>query len=229
MAEWVRREEGKGRERNDTILSQRYPSGIYISILLGRVFPFIIIHSISMSDTRTLKISKQAFRQTKSKKKQKGGYDDAPGPAMSTASIPALPPLISVSAAPPAPPAPVATLTTSPASASLTTFASPATSFAKGGGLQLAPKKEKLTLTKGKSKTRSNRKVVRIQLGNFRKSVKRAKDIVTESKEKTIEDIEEILSSAGIIKKRTGAMSEGKKETLRGIYRDYLQLRSNAL
>lgn len=218
MAEWVRREEGKGRERNDTILSQRYPSGILI--LLGRVFPFNIIHSISMSDTRTLKISKQAFRQTKSKKKQKGGYDDAPPPAMSTASVPALPPLIAVSAAPP--PAPVAP-PTSPASAS------PPTSFAKGGGLQLAPKKEKLTLTKGKSKTRSNRKVVRIQLGNFRKSVKRAKDIVTESKEKTIEDIEEILSSAGIIKKRTGAMSEGKKETLRGIYRDYLQLRSNAL
>jgi hypothetical protein len=139
-----------------------------------------------MSDTRTLKISKQAFRQTKSKKKQKGGYDDAPPPAMSTASVPALPPLIAVSAAPP--PAPVAP-PTSPASAS------PPTSFAKGGGLQLAPKKEKLTLTKGKSKTRSNRKVVRIQLGNFRKSVKRAKDIVTESKEKTIEDIEMISDS----------------------------------
>jgi len=170
-----------------------------------------------MSDTRTLKISKQAFRQTKNKKKQKGGYDDAPPPAMSTASVPALPPLIAVSAAPT--PAPAAPPSSPP------TFASPT----KGGGLQLAPKKEKLTLTKGKSKTRSNRKVVRIQLGNFRKSVKRAKDIVTESKEKTIEDIEEILSSAGIIKKRTGAMSEGKKETLRGIYRDYLQLRSNAL
>ncbi len=185
-----------------------------------------------MSDTRTLKISKQAFRQTKSKsKKQKGGYDDAPPPAMSTASVPALPPLIAVSPAPAAAaPATLAaptptTFAPAPASAAPATLAAPA----KGGGLQLAPKKEKLTLTKGKSKTRSNRKVVRIQLGNFRKSVKRAKDIVAESKEKTIEEIEEILCSAGIIKKRTGAMSDGRKETLRGIYRDYLQLRSNAL
>jgi len=191
-----------------------------------------------MSDTRTLKISKQAFRQTKSKKKQKGGYDDAPPPAMSTASVPALPPLIAVSPAPAAAPATTfaptpttfapAPASAAPAPATLAAPA-PATTFAKGGGLQLAPKKEKLTLTKGKSKTRSNRKVVRIQLGNFRKSVKRAKDIVTESKEKTIEEIEEILCSAGIIKKRTGAMSDGRKETLRGIYRDYLQLRSNAL
>ena len=190
-----------------------------------------------MSDTRTLKISKQAFRQTKSKKKQRGGYDDAPPPAMSTASVPPLPQLIAVSPAAAAAPAAAAPTPTtfsvapgaSPAPASAAP--APATTFApaKGGGLQLAPKKEKLTLTKGKSKTRSNRKVVRIQLGNFRKSVKRAKDIVAESKEKTIEEIEEILCSAGIIKKRTGAMSDGRKETLRGIYRDYLQLRSNAL
>ena len=66
---------------------------------------------------------------------------------------------------------------------------------------------------------------------NLRKSIRRAKDIVTESKEKPIEEIEEILSSANIIKKRTtdAPMSEGKQKTIRGIYRDYLQLRLNAL
>ena len=59
--------------------------------------------------------------------------------------------------------------------------------------------------------------------------MKRAKDIVTESADKPIGEIEEILVTAGIIRKREGPMSEGKQKTLRGIYRDYLQLRLNAL
>jgi hypothetical protein len=59
--------------------------------------------------------------------------------------------------------------------------------------------------------------------------MKRAKDIVKDSKEKSIAEIEGILSTAGIIRQRGGVMSEGRQKTLRGIYRDYLQLRSNAL
>jgi len=172
-----------------------------------------------MTEFRTLKITKQAFKDTKTRKRQKGGYDAAPPPVLAVAAAAPPPNLIAVTATP-------ANATLTSATPANTTPASAAT-LAKGGGLQLAPKKEKLTLAKSKAK-RSTRKVVRIQMGNFRKSVKRAKDIVKESKEKTIEEIEEILVGAGIIKKR-GSMSEGKKETLRGIYRDYLQLRSNAL
>ena len=100
----------------------------------------------------------------------------------------------------------------------------------KGGirKLHLAPKKEKLALVKP-AKRSQTRKVVRIQMGHLRKSMKRAKDIVAESSDKPIKEIEEILVKAGIIRKREGVMSEGKQKTLRGIYRDYLQLRMNAL
>ena len=59
--------------------------------------------------------------------------------------------------------------------------------------------------------------------------MKRARDITTDSKEKKIDEIEDILVKAGILRKREGAMSEGKQKTIRGIYRDYLQVRSNAL
>jgi hypothetical protein len=165
-----------------------------------------------MTETRVLKISKDAFKDKTRKRKipQKGGYDNAPEPQMPTPSLTPSPPIIQVNT-------PSATAT-------------PATTPAAGGGrkLHLAPKKEKLALVKNRSQTR---KVVRIQMQNLRKSIRRAKDIVTESKEKPIEEIEEILSSANIIKKRTtdAPMSEGKQKTIRGIYRDYLQLRLNAL
>jgi hypothetical protein len=165
-----------------------------------------------MTETRVLKISKDAFKDKTRKRKipQKGGYDKAPQPQILTPSLTPLPPFIQVSTP----------------SATSTPAATPAT----GGGrkLHLAPKKEKLALVKNRSQTR---KVVRIQMHNLRKSIRRAKDIVTESKEKPIEEIEEILSSANIIKKRTTdtPMSEGKQKTIRGIYRDYLQLRLNAL
>jgi hypothetical protein len=164
-----------------------------------------------MTETRVLKISKDAFKDKTRKRKipQKGGYDEVPGSKIPTPSLTPLPPLIQVNT-------PSATST-------------PAATAAGGGRkLHLAPKKEKLALVKNRSQTR---KVVRIQMQNLRKSIRRAKDIVTESKEKPIEEIEEILSSANIIKKRTtdAPMSEGKQKTIRGIYRDYLQLRLNAL
>jgi len=186
-----------------------------------------------MTETRVLKISQDAFKGTKRTsrkftKPQKGGYDDAPPPGISTASLPAQPPLIAVTSA--------AASASASASASLATT----TPTSHAGGtrkpLQLIPKKEKLTLVKSKRSLdkkghSQTRKVVRIQMGNLRKSLRRAKDIVTQSKEKPIEEIEEILTTAGIIRKRSSEtpMSEGKKNTLRGIYRDYLQLRLNAL
>jgi hypothetical protein len=191
-----------------------------------------------MTETRVLKISQDAFKGTKRTsrkftKPQKGGYDDAPPPGISTASLPPPPPLIAVTSA-------TASAAASAAASTAATATATATPTPHAGGtrkpLQLIPKKEKLTLVKSKRSLdkkghSQTRKVVRIQMGNLRKSLRRAKDIVSQSKEKPIEEIEEILTTAGIIRKRTSEtpMSEGKKNTLRGIYRDYLQLRLNAL
>ena len=180
----------------------------------------------SMSDTRVLRITGEALKGGKrtTRKGQKGGYDDAPPPSMSPTSVGTVNlmkggsarreerlPLITVETHKPAIP-------DSPKEVPYS---------AKGGKLDLAPKKEKLALVKGKRQ--QTRKVVKIQMGNLRKSMRRAKDITADSKEKKIEEIEEILVKAGIIRKREGPMSEGKQKTIRDIYRDYLQLRLNAL
>ena len=183
----------------------------------------------SMTETRVLRITGDALKGTKrsTRKGQKGGYDDAPGSRIPTASVTPvnlmlmrggssrievpLPPVIAVT---PKQEVPVQV--------------QPAPQPAKGGGkLDLAPKKEKLALVKGKRT--HTRKVVKIQMVNLRKSMKRAKDITNDSKDKKIEEIEDILVKAGIIRKRDGPMSEGRQKTLRDIYRDYLQLRLNAL
>ena len=214
----------------------RLHSMVYILVqvepfYIESLFCFNYLCIFSMTETRVLKISQDAFKGTKRTsrkftKPQKGGYDDAPPPGISTASLPAQPPLIAV--------------TSASASASAPASLATATPTPHAGGtrkpLQLIPKKEKLTLVKSKRSSdkkghSQTRKVVRIQMGNLRKSLRRAKDIVSQSKEKPIEEIEEILTTAGIIRKRTSEtpMSEGKKNTLRGIYRDYLQLRLNAL
>jgi len=193
-----------------------------------------------MTETRVLRITGDALKGTGTSKRstrkgplhsvggQKGGYDDAPPPGISTASVGPvnlmrggsarreMPNLITVVSKPLA------------AAAAVAAVEAPVPQPAKGGGkLDLAPKKEKLALVKGKRS--QTRKVVKIQMGNLRKSMRRAKDITAESKEKKIEEIEEILVKAGIIRKRDGPMSEGKQKTIRDIYRDYLQLRLNAL
>ena len=193
-----------------------------------------------MTETRVLRITGDALKGTskRSTRKgalphvggQKGGYDAAPPPAMSPTTVgpvnlmrggssrkAEMPNLIAVVPKPEA-----------EAEAEAPRGAPPASATIKGGGkLDLAPKKEKLALVKGKRS--HTRKVVKIQMGNLRKSMRRAKDITTDSKEKKIEEIEEILVKAGIIRKRDGPMSEGKQKTIRDIYRDYLQLRLNAL
>ena len=126
--------------------------------------------------------------------------------------------------------------------------------------LQLAPKKEVLKLVKkthvkpadkvadksadksvDKSADKSvdksvdkrvkTRKVIRIQMGHLRKSMKRASDINKSSKEKSIEEIEDLLVREKILRKRSAdrPMSDGRQQTLRGMYRDYVQLRSNLM
>ena len=183
-----------------------------------------------MTETRVLRISKDAFKGTKRSsrkiKEQKGGYDTAPGSVIPMASLTPFPSMMKGGESVPPPaqadPPPLISVSSAPVNA--------VNAPAKGGarGLQLAPKKEKLALVKH-GKRPQTRKVVRIQMGHLRKSMKRAKDIVKDSKEKSIAEIEGILSTAGIIRQRGGVMSEGRQKTLRGIYRDYLQLRSNAL
>jgi hypothetical protein len=173
-----------------------------------------------MTETRVLRITGDALKGGKrsTRKGQKGGYDEVPGSRIPTASV-----------------TPVNLMrggSTVPNLITVTPKAEPAVEEVsqpvKGGGkLELAPKKEKLALVKGKRQ--QTRKVVKIQMGNLRKSMRRAKDITADSKEKKIEEIEEILVKAGIIRKRDGPMSEGKQKTIRDIYRDYLQLRLNAL
>jgi hypothetical protein len=175
-----------------------------------------------MTETRVLRITGDALKGVASKrstrKGQKGGYDDVPGPVLShaTASSPA-PQLMRGGSATVVKPPPLIAVA----------VGSNVETQQKGGKLDLAPKKEKLALIKGKRQ--QTRKVVKIQMGNLRKSMRRAKDISADSKEKKIEEIEEILVKAGIIRKREGPMSEGKQKTIRDIYRDYLQLRLNAL
>ena len=187
-----------------------------------------------MTETRVLTISKDAFKGTKRSsrkvKEQKGGYDTAPGSSIPMASLTPFPSMMKGGDIVPPPVEPPLISVSSASSANAVNAVSAVNAPAKGGarGLQLAPKKEKLALVKH-GKRPQTRKVVRIQMGHLRKSMKRAKDIVKDSKEKSIAEIEGILSSAGIIRQRGGVMSEGRQKTLRGIYRDYLQLRSNAL
>jgi len=183
-----------------------------------------------MTDTRVLKITGDALKGTKRSsrrvKGQRGGYDDPPGSPITNhiPSMKELPSLIAVQ--PPQSVQPVQAVQPVQPVQSVQSLEMQA----KGGArkLDLAPKKEKLALVKS-SKRSQTRKVVKIKIGHLRKSMKRARDITTDSKEKKIDEIEDILVKAGILRKREGAMSEGKQKTIRGIYRDYLQLRSNAL
>lgn len=199
-----------------------------------------------MTETRVLRITGDALKGTskRSTRKgalptmggQKGGYDGAPPPGISTASVGPVN-LMRGGSARREEPLPLPPLITVTSKAEVEPPVSQSQQPAKGGGkldlapkkekLDLAPKKEKLALVKGKRT--HTRKVVKIQMGNLRKSMKRAKDITADSKEKKIEEIEEILVKAGIIRKRDGSMSEGKQKTIRDIYRDYLQLRLNAM
>jgi hypothetical protein len=180
-----------------------------------------------MTETRVLKITGDALKGTakRSSRKvrgQRGGYDDPPGSPLSNTPV-QTPNLMKE-------PAPLIAVVSSASSASQQPLQQPLPPPPKGGArkLDLAPKKEKLALVKA-GKRPQTRKVVKIKIGHLRKSMKRAKDITTESKEKKVEEIEDILVKAGILRKREGPMSEGKQKTIRGIYRDYLQLRSNAL
>jgi hypothetical protein len=69
---------------------------------------------------------------------------------------------------------------------------------------------------------------LRIHMGHLRTRMTRAKDINKRSEREDIGKVVETLVGAGLIK-GGGKPSEERTNILRGIYRDYLQLRSNAL
>jgi hypothetical protein len=70
---------------------------------------------------------------------------------------------------------------------------------------------------------------LRIHMGGLRTRMTRAKDIHAKSEKEAISKIVETLHGAGLIKGGGKEPSSEKEKVLRGIYRDYLQLRSNAL
>ena len=200
--------------------------------------------------TRVLKITgdalkgmgsaKRSTRKAAPEKEQRGGYDTVPPPAMPTPSQTPIATLMKGG---------LATSHATPGSIS-SSHATPIPAHPRKI-LQLAPKKEVLKLVK-KTPTKEDkpkedkpkedkpkedkpkaktRKVIRIQMGHLRKSMKRASDITKSSKEKSIEDIEDLLIREKILRKRSTdrPMSEGRQQTLRGMYRDYVQLRSNLM
>ena len=210
--------------------------------------------------TRVLRITGEAMKGLAAKRntrKQRGGYDTVPGSVIPTPSQTPFAQLMKggspSSASPSVTPSASASPSATPsASASATPSASstPSSSVVSGGArkLQLAPKKEVLKLVKkthvkpadkvaDKSADKSvdkrvkTRKVIRIQMGHLRKSMKRASDINKSSKEKSIEEIEDLLVREKILRKRSAdrPMSDGRQQTLRGMYRDYVQLRSNLM
>ena len=192
--------------------------------------------------TRVLKITGDAFKSSRGTRKQKGGYDTVPGTPLSTTRISTMPAIMKGGFSP------VSSSVASPSSSVASPSQTPPVPSSQppliltGGtrkALHLVPKKEVLNLIKGsksvphkdKDKRNKTRKVIRIQMGNMRKSLHRAKEIVVNSKEKPIDEILEILLKAEIIKKKQTEtpMSDIKEKLIRGIYRDYLQLRYNAL
>ena len=189
-----------------------------------------------MSDIRSIKImgpAKDDYLKTgtRRRKKQAGGYD-APPPAPASAGDLA--------------PNPVA---------SLPVTSTPSSGGAKGhtveekthpvqeakvqeqhgGKLVLLEKKKKggVILTRKDPRKKLSGQIgqtrkLRIHMGHLRTRMTRAKDINKRSEREDIGKVVETLVGAGLIK-GGGKPSEERTTILRGIYRDYLQLRSNAL
>jgi hypothetical protein len=70
---------------------------------------------------------------------------------------------------------------------------------------------------------------LRIHMGGLRTRMTRAKSIHKNSESEPINKVMSTLVSAGLIKGGGKEPSEEREKILRGIYRDYLQLRSNSL
>ena len=183
-----------------------------------------------MSDIRSIKImgpAKDDYLKTgtrRRKTKQAGGYD-APPPAPASAGDLAPNPVASL---------PV-TSTPSSGGAKGHTVQEEKAQEQHGGKLVLLEKKKKssVILTRKDPRKKLSGQIgqtrkLRIHMGHLRTRMTRAKDINKRSEREDIGKVVETLVGAGLIK-GGGKPSEERTNILRGIYRDYLQLRSNAL
>jgi hypothetical protein len=160
-------------------------------------------------------------RKTRSRKvEQKGGYDGPP-PAPPPSSLAVSPTILPTDLV-----VPTQTQTQTPAST--------------GGGsdtvLLLKNKKEGSSVILTRKDPRKKKfagqigqtRKLRIHIGGFRTRITRAKDIHRTSQKEPIEHVLTTLQGAGLIK-GGGTPSKEREHILRGIYRDYLQLRTNSL
>jgi hypothetical protein len=191
-----------------------------------------------MSDIRSIKImgpAKDDYLKTgtRRRKKQAGGYD-APPPAPASAGDLAPNPVASL-------PATFQSSTPSSGGAKvhpLQEKTHPVQERAQeqhGGKLVLLERKKKssVILTRKDPRKKLSGQIgqtrkLRIHMGHLRTRMTRAKDINKRSEREDIGKVVETLVGAGLIK-GGGKPSEERTNILRGIYRDYLQLRSNAL
>ena len=191
-------------------------------------------------------------RNVTAKKKQQGGFNSAPGPAipfgpsnmasarkiMSSANAfhtggaaPAPAPAPSPSSAPSPAPAPAPAKVTPPQS-ELATL--PQEGGAKKKSLILAPSrktKSKVHLAppaNGKRSSKSGTRKIRVQLSCMKKRLTRAKNIKSESKQKPIAEVRRILEEAKLVKPRADG-KEVPESVLRDIYSDYMLLRNRVL
>jgi len=188
-----------------------------------------------MSDIRSIKImgpAKDDYLKTgtRRRKKQAGGYD-APPPAPASAGDLAPNPVASF---------PVTSTPSSGGAKGHTVQEKTHTMEAKvegqqGGKLVLLEKKKKssVILTRKDPRKKLSGQIgqtrkLRIHMGHLRTRMTRAKDINKRSEREDIGKVVETLVGAGLIK-GGGKPSDERTNILRGIYRDYLQLRSNAL
>lgn len=191
-----------------------------------------------------------------STRKQKGGYDEAPGPEIqpnmgaarrftnvikSGGGEPILPPSTLPGSNPnPQPPEnikqmPALNEASKQGTIPPTVNAVPQATPQQGGKLVLAPKKKtkgKVVLAppskESKKGKRGQTRKIRLQLSNMKKRFSTAKVIHKDSKEKSIGEIRKLLEESKLIK----PLKEGKKvpdDILRNIYKDYLLLRNKAL
>jgi hypothetical protein len=111
-------------------------------------------------------------------------------------------------------------------------FPSTSTTPITGGKLVIAQKKKSsivLLAPRGKRDATRKKRKFSIGIPSFKQRITRAKDIHEKSRTDPINEVDTILSKAGLKKPSKGPIGGKLESVLRDTYRDYLQLRSNAL
>ena len=201
-----------------------------------------------MSEIRNVSIkgdAATAFMGARKTRKQAGGFNSAPGPAISLgpANVASARRLSSASNAFQSggslAPAPVAAITGNQVTpVPLPTLPVPdKVSPAQAGGakkkLLLAPSKKvkgKIHLAPASPAQRRSKgtRKIRVQLSSMKKRLTRAKTIKSESRQKPIAEVRRILEEAKLVKARADG-KEVPETVLRDIYENYMLLRNRVL